>query len=140
MQYWVMTGLQDSHMYIVYIPYFWLYYVCLHMSTCWAAEDSRRRFRFSCINWLQTLCTVGVVIKRLQDCLSLYIYPFFSFILIWSQLLDLDLVYPKCNKNNYLYPNLYPKKVLYPKYDKNIYHQYTKEAKQWCIYIYIYIY
>ena len=48
---------------------------------------------------------------------------------------------------NRICPNLYPKKMLCPKYDKYIYNQYTKEAKQWYIsmsyiflYIYIYIY
>ena len=36
-----------------------------------------------------------------------------------------------------IWPNLYPDKVLYPKYDKNLYNQCTKEAKQWYIYIYL---
>ena len=50
-------------------------------------------------------------------------------------------MYPKCIKNiaNIATRNLYPKKVLYPKYDKDIYHQYTKEANNIiCVYIYIY--
>ena len=58
--------------------------------------------------------------------LPLFLFPFKVNFLIWTwctlNVIKISLLTGKS-------PNLYPKKVLYLKNDKNIYHQYTKEAK-----------
>ena len=98
-------------------------------STVWAHDK--------CINWMNVFfhyIYIYIYIHKyihneriyIHTYIYIYIYPFKGTFRSWTwctrNVIKISLLTRKSR-------NLYPNKVLYPKYYKNIYHQYTKEAK-----------